>query len=143
MSKTRKRIEEAKDVNLYKRLLVVLGDFCDKFPMSSVDRLFQHLCDEGAKVLPKDKRALAILKQIVEESVNSLLNKRFSDLPVGLKPMNKSGRRHEIAFWCRDGNVFDRVFHLINFEGSSGKGYWSDVDGKRVKLLDDYDEKTA
>jgi hypothetical protein len=105
------------------------------------------LCDEGAKVLPKDKRAVAILQAIVQESftlgINALLNKRLSDLPVGLRPMNKSGRRHEIAFWCRDGKIFDKVRDLINFEGGSGKGFWSDVDGKRVKLLDDHDEKTA
>ena len=55
--------------------------------------------------------------------------------------MNKSGRRHEIAFWCRDDTVLDKVRDLINFEGTSGKGYWSDVDGKKVKLLDDGNEQ--
>ena len=139
MSNVRKRINEAKNIQVYKSLLNVLGSFCNEFPMSSADRLFQDLCDGGAKLLPKDKRALEILTCSVCQGVQKLLNLRFSDLDYCIKPVSKAGRRHEVAFWCREGNVYDKVIDLINFGGKSGKGFWSDASGNKVELLDKSD----
>ena len=137
----RKKILESNNVTIYKKLLNIFGDFCDKFPASSVDTLFELLVSQGIKVLPKDKRALDILKYMTAECdsipmrVQNILNKRFSNLPAELRPITKSGRRHEIAFWCKDGEVFDQVKKLLNFEGNA-TGYWSDADGKKLQLLD-------
>lgn len=143
MSDVRKRIEESQNIVLYKHLLNMFGEFCNKFPMSSVDRLFQRLCDGGAKIIPKDKRALDILSSSTgvnpeggDSGVQGLLNKRFSELTYCVRPTNKAGRRHEVAYWCRDGQVYDKVINLINFDGNSGKGFWSDAEGKKVELLD-------
>lgn len=147
----RKSITEAKDIALYKNLLNVFGDWCDKFPASSVDRLFEILVEQGKKILPDDKRALAILDFVLEDNkdsvpaaVQKILNLRFRDLPAQLKPIAwgkpQMGRRHEIAFWNRDSKVFDQVKSLLNFEGG-GKGFWSDVEGEKVTLLDTEEKK--
>lgn len=110
--------------------------------MSSVERLFQKLCDGGAKLLPKNGRALDILTDVAaideqgSSGVQRLLNSRFDDLLFRLRPIYKIGRRTEIAFWCRDGQVSDKVLDLINFGGKTGSGFWSDAEGKKVELLD-------
>ncbi len=133
---TRRRVCEAKKVVVYKKLLQLFGEFCDRSPATSVERLFTILAEKGAAILPTDKRALAILNRYASfESVQNLLNHRFSDLPAELKPVTKSGNRHELALWCIDKQVFDKVRDLLDFEEGK-KGFWSDVDCKKVTLLD-------
>ena len=63
--KLRKQISEAKNVNIYKTLLNLFADFCDRFPASSVDRLFDILVEAGTKILPADKRALDIISYAI------------------------------------------------------------------------------
>jgi hypothetical protein len=143
MNDIKRSLLEAKDVNIYKKLLNVLGEWTDKFPASGVDNLLEILIEKGKKLLPKDKRALDILDYIftsnsesVSAAVQQLLNTRFLDLPVDLKPVTKSGRRYEVAFWHRDGQVLDKVKDLIDFTGKGGAGFWCDVNGGRIQLLD-------
>jgi len=142
----RKQVLESKETTIYKKLLNIFGDFCDNHPATSVDGLFELLIEKGIKILPKDKRALDILNCMVcgcdsiPMQVQKILNMRFGNLPTELKPITKSGRRHEIAFWCKDGSVFDQVKMLLNFEGK-GVGFWSDANGEKVTLIDTVEKK--
>lgn len=138
---TKQKVVEAKNVCIYKKLLVVFGEFIDQNPMTGVDTLFDQMVEQGIKILPKDKRGLDILEFMISEydspamCVQKILNMRFRNLPACLKPIAKAGRRHEIAFWCKDKEVFDQVKSLLNF-GSQGKGFWADANGDKVTLLD-------
>lgn len=135
-----KQIEESKDVTLYKKLLQILGDYVGKFPATGVERLFQTAVDQGIRIMPKDKYALAILDDVLDNTppaaIQKLLNIRFSDLCVGIKPLYVDGRKHLTAFWSRDNVAHDRVKELIDFVGSGKSGTWSDMDGDSVKLID-------
>lgn len=141
VKKARQQVLEAKNVDIYKRLLNIFGDFIDKYPCTGVDTLFDMLVEKGIKCLPGDARALAILEYMVSEcesssaSVQKILNMRFIDLPVELKPIAKIGKRHEICFWCKDGQVSNQIKSLLNFEGGP-KGSWSDANCEKVELLD-------
>ena len=142
--KLRKQISEAKSINIYKTLLNLFAEFCDRFPASSVDRLFDILVEAGTKILPTDKRALDIISYAIAypigdgqtSEVQTFLNLRFGELPTTLRPITKEGKRHELVFWCRDGKVYDKVRDLVNFSQEKGKGFWGDVDCKKVTLLD-------
>ena len=137
----RKKITEARDVNIYKSLLCILGDYVKSFPCTGVDGLFDTLLEQGKKVLPKDNRALDILEYIVvttgtgPDVVQKLLNIRFADLPTQLKPVFKNSKKHEIASWENNGKISDRTKDLINWSGKSGQGRWVDIDGSKVTLI--------
>lgn len=134
------KINEALDVVLYKKLLRTLGDYTNSFPATGVDKLFQAAVKHGIKIMPKDKYALAILDTVlcdmVPTAVQKLLNIRFSDLEVGVRPLHVSGRRHLVAFWNRDNNVHDKVRDLIDFAGTGKAGGWSEMNGDKVTLID-------
>jgi len=137
---TRKQIIEAKDVNIYKRLLRVLGEYKDSNAGTGVDDLFNKLVDKGMKILPKNKNALAILDHVLSDAsvpgiIQKLLNCRFASLPISVKPLYKSGRKTMVASWTRGMYTTDRVKELIDFEGK-GSGSWTDIDGEKVTLLD-------
>ena len=135
-------IFEAKDVSLYKKLLRLLGGYSDKFPATGVDKMFKSLVSVGMKALPKDKRALNILSDLFEQGksipavVQMLLNIRFADLPLAVRPIYKNGRVKEVAFWEVDGKLNDKVVTLLDFTGKEPAGSWADVEGKKVELLD-------
>jgi len=137
-----KRILEAKDLDLFKRLLRILNEYTAKLPATGVDRLFDLAVANGKKILPKDKNALAVLDVILNEknvadSVQKLLNLRFGCVqPVHLQPKTKKGRRHEVAFWSRGGQIYDRVKDLIDWEAKGGTCFWSDMNGDKVELID-------
>jgi len=135
-----KALLEAKDLNLYKKLLRVLGDYNDKFPATGVSKMFKAAVEKGMTIIPKEKRAVEILSHVlmtddsVPAAVTRLLNARFADLDVPCKPIYKNGNVKEVAFWARDGQVSDKVLSLLGFEKSGG--YWSDAEGKKVTLVD-------
>ena len=137
-----KQITEAKDVTIYKNLLRQLGDYATSNQMTGVSKLFQQVIDGGIKVLPKDDRALSIIDRTIisaanpASSVQKFLNVRFSDLSIDLRPIVKNGRRKEVAFWCRNGEVFDKVCDLISFSGKGRSGYWCNIRGDKMELLD-------
>lgn len=139
----KKLIVEAKSVDLYKKLLNIFGAYYDLYPATSVDGLFELMIKKGIKTLPSDKRALDILSFLIcpkgsttASIVHSILNTRFGDLPAELKPVTKSGRRDEVAFWNKDDKVLDKVKDLLNFGDEKSKGFWSCAKGEKVTLLD-------
>ena len=137
---TLKKIQEAKDVALYQKLLKVLGDYSASVPATGVDNLFDVAVEHGKKILPKDKKALGILSHILTcgdtaRVVHKLLNTRFSDLSVEDKPMMKDGRKHHVAHWTRGTKISDRVKDLIDFDLSGTVGRWTDIDGEKVSLI--------
>jgi len=106
-----------------------------------VDDLFDAAVENGKKILPSDKKALAIIEWILSShpyasAVQKLLNMRFSNLPPDFRPMIKSGRKYRVAFWARGSRISDRVKDLIDWEGSGKAGYWADIDGNKVDVLD-------
>ena len=141
-----KRIIESVDVEIYKKLLRTLGDYSLRAPATGVDRLFDTVIEQGKKILPKDKNALAILDYIftnsVPTAVQKLLNLRFSDLPkVEFRPVIKVGKKHETAWWSRNTSISDKVKDLIDWKGSGKAGRWTDIDGETVTLLDLHKEE--
>lgn len=134
-------IFEAKDLQVYKKLLKVLGDYSDRFPGTGVSRMLDQALESGKKILPKDALAVDILHHILKTSsvpsaIHKILNLRFSGLPVELQPTVKNGRSKVIAHWTREALVSDKIKDLIDWSGSGKKGHWSDVDGNLVKLHD-------
>jgi len=136
-----KKIFEARDVNVYKELLKVLSEYTAEVPCTGVDKLLDLAVEQGKKILPSDKRALAIIEYMLTVDstpaiVQKLLNMRFSDLPIELRPLTKDGRKHVVAFWMRGKKISDKVKDLIDFDGIGGKGQWVNVDGENVTLID-------
>lgn len=136
------KLLEAKDLLLYKRMLVVLGDYTMNVPMTGVGRLFDIAVEKGAQVLSKDKNALEILKYIFMSPdssatmVHKMLNIRFSDLPAEFRPMTKQKQRHVVASWSRDDMISDRVKDLVDWAGTGKQGMWTDIDGNKVEIID-------
>lgn len=140
MDNTLKKIQEAKDVSIYQRLLRVLGDYSASVPATGVDNLFDVVAEHGKKVLPKDKKALEILDYILSGGttarvVHKLLNLRFSDLPVECRPIMKDGRKHLVTHWSRDKKISDRIKDLVDFDLSGKTGHWTDIDGEKAELI--------
>lgn len=132
-------LNEAKDLDVFKGLIVKFEEFTDRYPMTGISRIFKDILDRGLKVIPKDRTALDILYWIVKrdtdsKTVHDLLNLSFSDLPPTVRPIYKVGNRKLTAFWCKKGKVYDKVFSLLDFDGS--RGYWSDELGNKVGLID-------
>lgn len=141
MNNILKKIQEAKDVNIYQKLLGVLGDYTSNIPCTGIDKLFDVASEQGKKILPKDKKALEILDYILScEStarvVHKLLNLRFSDLPTEYKPMMKDGRKHRVANWSRGAEISDRIKSLVDWDNTGAVGRWTDIDGEKVDLID-------
>jgi len=141
LERRKMNIFEAKDMQVYKLLLKVLGEYSDKFPGTGVGRMFDQCLEHGKKILPKEQLAVSILHHILKSNsvpaaVHKLLNLRFSGLPIELRPIVKNGRRKEVAHWTRAALVSDKIKDLIDWTGTGKKGHWSDVDGEKASLVD-------
>jgi len=134
------KILEAKDLQLYKTMFRTLGDYIVNVPMTGIDRLFNTIVEKGAQVMPKDKNAIDILWWVLScdspAAVHKMLNTRFSDLPVGIRPMAKQKQRHIVASWSRDDVISDRVKDLVDWAATGKNGTWTDIDGKKVEIID-------
>lgn len=135
-----KKIQEARDVNIYQKLLKILGDYSSRVPSTGIDKLFGAAAKQGKKILPKDKKALEILDYILSSGstariIHKLLNLRFSDLPVECKPLMKDGRKHRVAHWTRDTKITDRVKDLVDWENTGKVGAWTNIDGDKCALI--------
>lgn len=135
-----RKIRESRDVNLYQKLLKVLGAYSAAVPATGVDNFFDVVAEHGKKVLPKDKKALEILGYVLScgtaaRVVHKLLNWRFSDLPVEYRPMMKNGRKHLVASWSRDTKISDRIKDLVDFDLFGSTGRWTDIEGDKVSLI--------
>ena len=99
-------LNEAKDLTVYKNLVTRLADYSQEYPATGVDKLFDQAVEGGLKIIPKDKKALEILGFVITnlsnppKVVQDLLNLRFSDLPILLKPLykGKNGRKEVASF---------------------------------------------
>jgi hypothetical protein len=135
-----KQILESVELSIYKCLLTALGEYNLDVPCTGVSKMFDTLAAGGAKLLPKDKLALMILNHICcndtsSAIVHKLLNTRFSDLPIAVRPIIKPNRKYEVAFWTCGRVVSDRVKDLIDFNGVGGSGAWTDMDGKKHEIV--------
>lgn len=135
-----KHILESTDITLYKKLLDILSDYYETAPCAGVyDKL--NLAMAGKKILPKDKRAEAILTKLLSQAnsadaVQKLLNMRFADVQdKSLRPLTREGHKYRLAFWTRSGFTSDRVRDLIDWEATGKEGFWSDINGKKVTLI--------
>jgi len=140
MKEMLKRIQESKDVQIYQKLLKVLGDYSITTPATGIDSLFDTASGEGKKVLPKDKKALEILDYVlscnsVPRCIHKLLNLRFSDLPVEYRPISKDGRKHRVCHWVRGAEISDRVKDLVDWKNTGKIGKWGDIEGEPVELI--------
>ena len=140
MKEILKKVQEARDVSLYQKLLRILGDYSASVPCTGVDELFDVTAAQGKKVLPKDKKALEILDHILSGGstarvVHKLLNLRFSDLPIECRPITKNGRKHLVAHFGRDGKISDRVKDIVDWEDTGKTGRWVDIDGEKTNLI--------
>lgn len=134
------KIQESQDVNLYQKLLKVLGEYSASVPATGVDNLFNAVANQGKKILPSSKKALEILDWVLSGSstarvVHKLLNLRFSDLPVECKPITKNGNKHVVAHWSNNSKISDRIKDLVDWDNTGKIGRWSDIDGEAVSLL--------
>jgi len=133
-------LRENRQLDVYKALVSVLGEYSDRFPATAADKLFDEAVSNGKKIVPKETRALRILSAIlanvtsIPARVQELLNIRFTDLAVDVRPMYRETDKTYVAFWNRDGNVYDKVIDLVGFDGKSS-GHWSDASGKKVKII--------
>jgi len=128
-------LDEAKDLLLYKKLVILFDTFVDNYPGTGVGNIYRNLIENGIKSMPKDKYALAIISYaICNYSVSDIMNRRFSELPITVKPVYKDGHKKLCAFYCVDGKLMDRVINLLNFEGK--KGTWTDENCNKVSLID-------
>ncbi len=135
------KVIEAKDVNTYKLLLRVLGEFCKRFPATGIDAVLNAAIDRGKKVLPTDKLALYILgKAISPESesaaVQALMNWRFAEVPIECRPVYKEGQKSVVAMWTTDDVISDRVLSLLRTKENQKSGKWTDINGDPVELID-------
>jgi len=134
-----KEINEAKDLQIYKKMLSLFGDFVDRYPGSGVGMIYRDMLEAGLKCVPKDKKAQQILLFVLSDNapkaVQALLNTRFVELPVPVRPMYKLGNTKIAAFWSKDGNLLDKAFDLLGLKGASAAGTWVDSDGEKVQLL--------
>jgi len=135
-----KLLKEDKGIELYKKLLKVLGEYSLKAPATGIDKLLDTAIEQGKKILPTDKNALDIIEYILSDSVPSaiqrLLNLRFSDLPIEVRPMTKAGKRHEVVWFTKGTLISDKVKDLIDFQATGKKGQWTNLAGEKVALLD-------
>ena len=134
-----KELAESRDLNIYKKMLAMFGDFVDRYPGSGIGMIYRDMLEAGLKCVPKDKKAQEILSFVLSDNapkaVQGLLNTRFVELPVPIRPTYKSGNTKIAAFWSRDGTLLDKVYDLLGLRGESAGGAWVDPNGEKVTLL--------
>lgn len=134
--------EGQKDLTLFKRLLSVFAEYTDKFPATGIDGLFQNMLENGINIMPKNQLALEILSSIllsgksVASIIQDLLNMRFADLGLKIRPVYKVDTNKKIAFWGRNGKVYDKVLSLIDFEGEHNIDEFVDEKGDKVTVIE-------
>lgn len=134
-------LNEAKDLSLFKRILSAFSCFVERQPGTGMNRIYKNMLDSNIGMMPKDQRALDILSNVVKDKsdsavVQDVVNKTFTDLPCTVRPSYRNGSAKLVAFWCKGGKVYSKVFDLLNFDKSSGQGFWSNESGEKVNLLD-------
>lgn len=135
------KLNEASDLNLFKKILNAFSCFVGSQPGTGMNRIYKAMLDINTKMMPKDKRALDILAYVTKDKsdsaiVQDVMNKTFSDLPCTIRPVYKDGSAKVIAFWCVDGKIFSKVADLLDLDGDDKKCYWANEKGEKVDLID-------
>jgi hypothetical protein len=135
------KLYEAKNLDVYKKLLRMLGEYSKTVPSSTIGRLFDLAVEKGIKILPSNKLALTIVDKCLDEeniadSLQKLSNIRFSNLPIECQPLVKGGERHEVACWTRGDLTSDKVQDLVDWEAAGPAAGWTNCKGEKVSLLD-------
>jgi len=126
-------------LEIYKCLLHCFSGYADDVPASGVDSYLEKAIDRGKAVIPSDSNAQDILYLLLcsdhsdARKVHELLNFRFDDLCVDVRPLYLDEGDPACALWKRGDDVFDRVLSLLAFDGPDGK--WADPDGDAVKII--------
>jgi hypothetical protein len=133
------RINESRDLDIYKKLVMILSDFVDKYPGTGMGKVYRQVLNAGLKVMPKDEKALDILGYVIKDggpkAVQDLMNRTFCELPITIRPVYKDGNAKRTAFWSKDSKIYDKVRDLLDLNGSGVKGEWSDEKSNKVTLL--------
>jgi len=156
----KKLLESAKNLDVYKQIVLMYAEFVDAHSTAAAT-IYKQILEVGLKLIPKDDRAIDILVNIlispreqgdihtyqqgnggITDAIQPLENKFFADLPVTVRPVfKKEDGSTETAGWCKkvgdkkeDVKVFTKVWDLLNFNGETG-GYWCDAAGNEVKLI--------
>lgn len=141
MSKILKRLAEATDLNLFKRILSAFSCFVERQPGTGMSKIYKAMLDANVKMMPKDQRALDILDYLCKNKsdsaiVQDIMNCSFTELPCTVRPVYKNGSSKVVAFWCCDGKIYGKASDLLSINGDSGSRYWSDERGNKVELID-------
>jgi hypothetical protein len=132
-------LTEAKDLNVYKKMLELFSEFLDAQPGTGMGKIYRDLLEAGLKCVPKDKRAQEILASLltdnVPKSIQDLLNTNFCELPITLRPLYKSGNSKLVGFWKKGEKIYSKVFDMLDLAGE-GKGSWCCEKGEKIDLLD-------
>ena len=141
MGNLKKKLSEATDLGLFKRILGAFSCVVERQPGTGMSKVYKAMLDVNVKMMPKDKRALDILDYVVKDKsdsaiVQDVMNKTFTDLPCTVRPTYKVGSSKLIAFWCADGKIFNKVADLLDLDGGSSTKFWSDEKGAKIDLID-------
>jgi len=133
-------LNEAKNLDIYTKILNAFVQFIDWNPMTGMYKIYKQFLDAGLKCIPKDKRALEILDNVLSgsapKSIQDLINTNFSELPLFVRPIYKKGNSKLTAFWKKDDKIYNKVFDLVKLNGGASVGKWVDEQGEPVDLLD-------
>lgn len=136
MELAKKKLNEAQDLSLYKRLVDMYSTAYDNY--SGFSGTYRKILDGGKKIIPTDERAKVILNYVIGEgsgrNIQSLMNTRLVELPIDIRPNYRNGTRYETAYWCVDDKIYNKVFDLLSFPERKGKGKWSNEECKSVTL---------
>ena len=76
-------LNECQDLNIYKKLAIILFEYTNKFPGTQVSELFEKVLNGRLNVIPKDEKSLKKLEIILNENksipiiVQNLLNNKI------------------------------------------------------------------
>jgi hypothetical protein len=141
MNKLITKLNEATDLNLFKRILGAFSCFVGSQPGTGMNRVYRSMLDINTKMMPKDQRALDILSYITKDKsdsaiVQDIMNKSLNDLPCTIRPVYKAGSAKFVAFWSVDGKIYSKAVDLLDLDGKGSSKYWSDEKGNKVDLID-------
>jgi len=127
------KLNEHRDVKLYKNLLDYFERLAIIYRKSGVDKTYKHLLKHGLRSMPDDDRAQEILEyMVVNYPPSVLLNKTFADLPVDVRPIYKIGNAKLVAFWKTEDSLSNKLFDLL---GHEVHGHWTDARGNKITLI--------
>ena len=102
------KLNESVELDLYKRLLTVFGDYVEVFAGTGYAGMLDKFIAGGVRVIPKDKKAREVLGSVlwtaksIPAIVNDVVNMRLSDVVRDVRPRYREGHKIYIAMWSAD-----------------------------------------